>query len=138
MLWFWNNSLSCWNLTRDVEICATREITPASWNMISTIKTFSFPAGNYAVHFSFSIDSLKLLLFSKAGPRFLVFPFHVYRGGEHLHMCADWRCPNMFKCPDSYCIHFKRVCDGNLDCQNGEDEEQCENYYCPWYVYIFS
>ena len=43
----------------------------------------------------------------------------------------------MFKCPDSYCIHFKRVCDGNPDCQNGEDEEQCENYYCPG-TYIFS
>ena len=46
-------------------------------------------------------------------------------------MCADWRCPNMYKCPDSYCIHYKRICDGHKDCINGEDELTCENYYCP-------
>jgi hypothetical protein len=35
-------------------------------------------------------------------------------------------CPrNTFKCPGSYCIPLKYVCNGLIDCPNSEDEHNC-------------
>jgi len=35
-------------------------------------------------------------------------------------------CPAKFQCrEDSTCIEFSRVCNQELDCVNGSDEEQC-------------
>ncbi|XP_042857067.1 low-density lipoprotein receptor-related protein 1-like [Penaeus japonicus] len=33
--------------------------------------------------------------------------------------------PGMFKCNDGRCIHSRRVCDGNGDCRDKEDERTC-------------
>ena len=30
----------------------------------------------------------------------------------------------------TYCIPYHRVCDANMDCIHGEDEEQCDEYIC--------
>ena len=49
----------------------------------------------------------------------------------HLLNCKDFECPNMFKCPNSYCIPVKHVCDGTYDCVNGWDERYCNNFSCP-------
>ena len=41
-----------------------------------------------------------------------------------LPSCAV--CPAKFQCrEDSTCIEFSRVCNQELDCVNGSDEEQC-------------
>ncbi|ELT92799.1 hypothetical protein CAPTEDRAFT_228056 [Capitella teleta] len=53
------------------------------------------------------------------------------RTGSHLANCAQMNCGGLFKCPNSYCLPIKRVCDHHIDCPNGEDEESCENYACP-------
>ena len=56
------------------------------------------------------------------------------RDGSHLFSCEDIECTNTFKCPDSYCIPLRKVCDGVDDCLKGEDESHCGNYTCPGYL----
>ena len=47
--------------------------------------------------------------------------------GGHLSTpaCVNHRCPAAFKCPQSYCVPFHLVCDGQKDCPRGEDENSC-------------
>ena len=52
------------------------------------------------------------------------------RDGSHLGQCAEMNCTNSYKCPDSYCIPYHKVCDGYFHCINGEDEERCDDYIC--------
>ena len=49
------------------------------------------------------------------------------RNGAHLHNCESIGCPTKYKCPGSYCIPVKRVCDGVGDCPGLEDEVSCYN-----------
>ena len=52
--------------------------------------------------------------------------------GEHLHDCETFQCPHLYKCPDSYCIHYHSVCNGVKDCIGGHDEMDCgKNLSCP-------
>ena len=53
---------------------------------------------------------------------------------EHLHYCADFRCPNHYKCQDSYCIPLHTVCDGVKDCPEGQDEDHCRDFTCRGFV----
>ena len=53
------------------------------------------------------------------------------RNVEHLKNCQDHECPGMVKCPNSYCIPHRKVCDGVWDCIGGFDEKNCKNYTCP-------
>ena len=52
------------------------------------------------------------------------------RNGAHLGDCTAINCTNSYKCPNSYCIPFYRVCDGHFDCIHGEDEGRCDDYIC--------
>ena len=52
---------------------------------------------------------------------------------EHLRFCVDFRCPNHYKCFESYCIPLHLVCDGIEDCPTGQDEEHCEGFACQGY-----
>ena len=45
--------------------------------------------------------------------------------------CADHICHGMYKCKDSYCIAYRRVCDGINDCPLGQDEMYCNDLVCP-------
>ena len=50
--------------------------------------------------------------------------------GAHLGNCKRFECSVTFKCPDSYCIPWSNVCDGNWDCSGGYDEmyySLCQN-----------
>ncbi|XP_071082688.1 G-protein coupled receptor GRL101-like [Haliotis cracherodii] len=50
----------------------------------------------------------------------------------HLLGCGDFVCPvNYMKCPDSFCLPLRRVCDGHRDCLDGRDEQQCDSWVCP-------
>ena len=49
---------------------------------------------------------------------------------EHLRFCVDFRCPNHYKCVESYCIPLHLVCDGVEDCPTGQDEDHCGEYSC--------
>ena len=51
--------------------------------------------------------------------------FRYCRTGAHLAHCADLHCTGRFKCPDSYCVPVSRLCDGENDCPEGEDEWGC-------------
>ena len=53
------------------------------------------------------------------------------RNLEHLKDCRDHECPGMVKCPNSYCIPHRKMCDGVWDCIGGFDESNCNNYTCP-------
>ena len=53
------------------------------------------------------------------------------RTGGHLANCESHHCGTLFKCPNSYCLPLKRVCDSHIDCPDGADEENCDNLYCP-------
>ncbi len=44
---------------------------------------------------------------------------------EHLQVCLEHQCPNMFKCTNTYCIPRENVCDGIIQCPHGEDESMC-------------
>ncbi|XP_071819213.1 uncharacterized protein [Apostichopus japonicus] len=53
------------------------------------------------------------------------------RDASHLMNCELFQCPlDYFKCPHSYCIPERDRCNGDYDCQNGEDELDCESYSC--------
>ncbi len=52
------------------------------------------------------------------------------RNGRHLQNCVDFPCSNTFKCSHSYCIPWRRVCDGIFDCPLKDDENHCEHYKC--------
>ena len=52
------------------------------------------------------------------------------RNGGHLRDCSWIECTNAFKCHQSYCIPFRKVCDGITDCVYGDDETSCGNYIC--------
>ena len=53
------------------------------------------------------------------------------RNAGHLSSCEEFVCPNMYKCPMSYCVSFSRVCDGVIDCQDSSDENNCPIVSCP-------
>ena len=54
------------------------------------------------------------------------------RDGAHLLSCRNIKCVNTFKCPQSYCIPIRKVCDGINDCY--EDESNCHNNVCPGHL----
>lgn len=55
------------------------------------------------------------------------------RDVTHLRGCNSFDCPypNYVKCPDSYCIPPRYICDGKWDCIGGADEMGCAKYFCP-------
>ena len=52
------------------------------------------------------------------------------RDAAHIRDCDNVECTNTFKCPRSYCIPFRKVCDGVRDCIAGEEEMQCLPHIC--------
>ena len=51
---------------------------------------------------------------------------HIGRGS----LCRYIECRKHYKCPHSYCIPVRKVCDGVTDCPVGDDEVQCHTYQC--------
>ena len=51
--------------------------------------------------------------------------------GAHLLNCYNFECPNYYKCSFAYCIPLFKVCNGEFDCPNGEDEVSCDVGKCP-------
>ncbi|XP_033752468.1 G-protein coupled receptor GRL101-like isoform X2 [Pecten maximus] len=52
----------------------------------------------------------------------------------HLQNCETFSCPaNFMKCPNSFCIHARFLCDGVPHCPNSEDEINCDSFTCPGY-----
>ncbi|XP_053380278.1 uncharacterized protein LOC128548815 [Mercenaria mercenaria] len=48
------------------------------------------------------------------------------RSGQHLQECEHFSCPmNTVKCPRSFCLPMKFICDGKIQCPGGQDEEEC-------------
>ncbi|XP_053379720.1 uncharacterized protein LOC123526988 isoform X2 [Mercenaria mercenaria] len=48
------------------------------------------------------------------------------RSGQHLQECEHFSCPtNTVKCPGSFCLPVKFICDGKIQCPGGQDEEEC-------------
>ena len=53
-------------------------------------------------------------------------------GLEHLYHCDEFECPTMYKCPGTYCIPTRMLCDQSPDCPNKEDEQDChDKLVCP-------
>ena len=43
-----------------------------------------------------------------------------------IKFAETFECPEMYvKCPNSFCIAVKHICDGTKNCPGGEDEENC-------------
>ena len=53
------------------------------------------------------------------------------RNGAHLENCQMYNCSDTFKCPLSYCIPYRMVCNGVPDCLDMSDEQECGSYVCP-------
>ncbi|XP_053381483.1 uncharacterized protein LOC123557124 isoform X2 [Mercenaria mercenaria] len=48
------------------------------------------------------------------------------RSGQNLQECEHFSCPiNTVKCPGSFCLPVKFICDGKIQCPGGQDEEEC-------------
>ena len=56
------------------------------------------------------------------------------RNGAHLRDCIYHSCPHQYKCPYSYCIPVYAVCDGRVDCPDGNDETDCHTLLCPHFL----
>ena len=56
------------------------------------------------------------------------------RNGAHLRDCIYHSCPHQYKCPYSYCIPVHAVCDGRIDCPDGNDETDCHTLLCPHFL----
>ncbi len=56
------------------------------------------------------------------------------RNAAHLSNCRRHVCPSQFKCPNAYCVSVHKVCDGQPDCPNGEDEVDCHTISCPGFL----
>ncbi len=50
------------------------------------------------------------------------------RNGAHLAKCEQYPCSNSYKCTNSYCIPYRRVCDGRIDCPYHHDEIGCDSF----------
>ncbi|XP_069139596.1 G-protein coupled receptor GRL101-like [Argopecten irradians] len=49
----------------------------------------------------------------------------------HLQDCEEFECPvNYAKCPGSFCLHQRFICDGRSHCPNQEDEFECDRGTC--------
>ena len=46
-------------------------------------------------------------------------------------LCGAFKCPGLFKCHKYYCIYLSAVCDGQVDCREGDDEKICPLTTCP-------
>ena len=42
----------------------------------------------------------------------------------------NFQCPRRYKCHLSYCIPYRRLCDGTVDCLHADDENSCDAYTC--------
>ena len=42
----------------------------------------------------------------------------------------------MYHCPTSFCIPYRKICDGVRDCPMGEDEQDCGNYTCSGRTFV--
>ncbi len=52
--------------------------------------------------------------------------------GAHFLFCSMADCQSRYKCSHDYCIAIHMVCDGKVDCPQGEDEGLfCERPSCP-------
>ena len=69
-----------------------------------------------------SEDSVNMMLYCQKYDGVLNF-----RACIHVCNCTENAiCPHdMQKCPSSYCIPDRMLCDENIDCPNGEDELNC-------------
>ena len=55
------------------------------------------------------------------------------RNGAHLKHCKHFPCTGSFKCPKSYYVPMRYICNNIIDCPNGEDESGCPSskIQCP-------
>ena len=59
--------------------------------------------------------------------------------GTHLgEFCKHHVCNHHYKCVLSYCIPTRKVCDGIVDCPDGDDETHCGNMACPDHLHCSS
>ena len=58
------------------------------------------------------------------------------KNGGHLTNCEFIQCSGLYKCPMSYCLPLRRICDGVVDCPGGEDEGSCNEkpLLCPGFL----
>ena len=56
-------------------------------------------------------------------------------GGQHLLKCEIFECSRMFKCPGSYCIPVRYICDNKWDCFDGSDENHCSDLHICLYLF---
>ena len=60
------------------------------------------------------------------------YPINHLENGNHLVDCEFFKCNSMyFKCPGFYCIPYRYVCDGKVNCPGALDEEKCSRVSCP-------
>ncbi len=54
------------------------------------------------------------------------------KNGSHLLDCHNFTCSTKYyKCPGSYCIPWRFVCNGIWECPGGMEENQCNRTCCP-------
>ncbi len=55
-----------------------------------------------------------------------------YSNGQHLINCESFICDGAYyKCPESYCIPWRYICNGKVDCPGGVEEISCKIEQCP-------
>ena len=102
-------------------------------NHVTILGDWKLHCNNHFVAHSFEVYKICLFNPSTSTTKNLptICPF-----GEHLKNCRYFNCTNTFKCPNSYCIPYRNICNGKWDCPNGEDEYfLCSKMQCPGFFH---
>lgn len=54
--------------------------------------------------------------------------FCFYGNGFKRNIFQNCEKPHWFRCNDGECVSFTYECDGSIDCNDGSDEDNCENF----------
>ena len=69
-----------------------------------------------------------------------LYVIYINTGLNFQHFILEsFTCPGgFFKCPGSFCLENRFVCDGEKQCSAGEDERNCGLYIIEYSLFVYA